>query len=237
MSRPVVRSIHRWWEDLLFLFYPRLCPACQQALPPDGALICVDCQFRLPHTLFHREAENPFTERFWGRIPLEAGAALFHFVKGGRTQRLIHELKYRGRRDIGYQLGKYYGYQLRETTGFREVDALVPVPLHPKKERRRGFNQSACFGEGLAESMEKPIWGQGLRRIAPTTTQTQKSRIERFQNVLEVFQVAAPDKLKGAHILLIDDVITTGATLEACALKLLALPGTRISMATLAIAE
>lgn len=221
---------------LLDILYPKLCFACNQNTPPNKAFICISCQYKLPETDFHKEKENPFTERFWGRIPLFSGAALYHFVKGGRAQHLIHHLKYRGKKEIGIRIGELYGNHLKAAPLFNNADVIIPVPLHARKKHQRGFNQSEVFARGLAKSMGIP-WVDALSREIHTTTQTQKTRMERFDNVIEAFSIKSNQDLSGKHILLVDDVITTGATLEACALKLLSLADTRISMATIAIAN
>ncbi len=226
----------RWLNNLLGLFYPNLCLACGHNLPPQQEGICISCRYKLPKTGFHLEPENAFTERFWGRIPLQAGAAFLHFTKGGRAQRLIHHLKYEGKRKVGIYLGQLYGEVLRETSIFRETTLIVPVPLHPRKQHQRGYNQSALFARGLSESMGIPCLPDGLKRREYTDTQTKKSRLERFENVEKAFVIPHPEKLKGQHVLLADDVITTGATLEACALKILEVEGVKVSMATIAIA-
>jgi len=226
----------RWLDNLFGLFYPNLCLACGRNLPPKQEGICVTCRYKLPKTNFQQEAENAFTERFWGRVALQAGAAFLHFTKGGRTQRLIHHLKYEGKKEIGIYLGKLYGQALREAPVFREATLIVPVPLHPRKERQRGYNQSDLFARGLSEAMGIPWLKNGLKRSEHTATQTKKSRLERFDNVEKAFAVPRPEKIEKQHVLLVDDVITTGATLEACALKILEVPGTKVSMATIAIA-
>ncbi len=230
-------AVRTVFQDLIGLLYPNLCLACSEEPPVQHEVICVKCQLNLPKTNFHLEKDNPFTERFWGRISLESGAALYHFVKGGRVQELLHRLKYEGKREIGIKLGEWYGQQLLESIHFKNVDLIVPVPLHPRKERLRGYNQAAMFAQGIASTMGKIWLKDGLLRQIFTETQTQKSRDERLKNVAEVFAIGNVKKLENKHILLVDDVMTTGATMEACGLKLLAVPGTKLSMATLAIAD
>lgn len=181
--------------------------------------------------------ENPFTERFWGRVRLESAAAMCHFVKGGSIQKLIHNLKYEAKQDIGVKMGEEYGRNLKDSLFFKSVEVIVPIPLHPKKERKRGYNQSDLFAKGLASGMKLPWLKDGLHRTKFTETQTAKSRMERFDNVFGAFELGNGPQLMGKHVLLADDVITTGATLEACALKILELPTTKVSLAAIAIAE
>lgn len=225
------------FHDLLGLLYPNVCLACHNSLPTRNECICLECQIHLPKTNFHLEADNPFTERFWGRLDIKSGAALYHFVKGGRVQELIHQLKYLGKRQVGHRLGQWYGEQLRTAPLFKTIDAIVPVPLHARKERLRGFNQSAIFAAGLAEAMQIPALPNALVRQVFTETQTNKSRLERLANVQDVFAVKDETALRGKHILLVDDVMTTGATLEACGSKILEVTGTQLSLATIALAE
>ena len=224
-------------DDLFSLLYPRLCLACGRDVPPYSHSFCIRCKLALPETEFHLQEENTFTDRFWGRLPLEAGAAMLYFRKHGLTQNLMHNLKYRGKTEVGVELGRLYGYQLAESSWFRGLDGIIAVPLHPRKERMRGFNQSDCFARGLSETMSIPHWKNALIRRLATDSQTRKSRFERLENMQNAFEVGNPARLRGRHILLVDDVLTTGATLEACALQLLAIPETRVSMATIAIAE
>lgn len=232
-----MNAIRASFDDLIALLYPNLCLACSENLPTRNEIICLRCQLELPRTNFHLNKENPFTERFWGRIPLESGASLYHFVKGGRVQELLHGLKYEGKREIGIKLGEWYGRQLKDLPGFQAVDVIIPVPLHPRKERLRGYNQSAMFAQGLAEAMNKVWYKDVLVRKVFTETQTQKSRAERLENVKDVFEIHNFIKIKEKHILLVDDVMTTGATMEVCGAKLLEIPGTKLSMATIALAE
>ncbi len=224
-------------EGFISLFYPHLCLACGKNSPVLSEIICTTCKYYLPQTNFHKEKENPFTERVWGRFPFHTGAAFYYFTKGGRVRNLIHNLKYNNKPEVGYNLGLRYGNLLKQAPLYRDVDLIVPVPLHPRKERQRGYNQSDTIARGLAESMELPFRKNILVRIQETSTQTRKSRIERLENVGKAFHLRNGERLRGKNILLVDDVLTTGATLEACALKLLEIPGIRISMATIGMAE
>ena len=224
-------------NDFLELVYPRLCVACTRKLIRQETDICLQCQHELPQTDYHLWPENPVAKHFWGRVNITAAAALFHFSKTGRIQHVLHMFKYKGQKEIGQRLGNFYGKQLLQHPLFMSVDVIVPVPLHPKKEFQRGYNQSAVFGRGLAEAMEKPLEPHALKRIQATQTQTKKSRIDRWKNVDEVFEVAKPEALKNRHVLLVDDVITTGATMEACASAMSSLGGTTISIAAIAAAS
>ena len=226
-----------YFRKLLDLFYPRLCLACDAHLPPGKEIICLFCQHRLPRTDYHLLEENPFTERFWGRLPLQHASSLYHFNKGGRVQRLIHQLKYHHQPEIGHQLGLLHGRYLREGGVYAGVDLIVPVPLHPRKMHSRGYNQSDHYARGLAESMNIPWSDKVLVRKVFTNTQTQKSRQERLANVEEVFGLQHPEEIAGRYILLVDDVITTGATLEACGSALLRIPDVRLSLATIGFAN
>ncbi|GJM36284.1 MAG: amidophosphoribosyltransferase [Saprospiraceae bacterium] len=232
-----MKSQLRFLYDFFALFYPNLCLACDANLPPNQESLCLPCQYHLPKTNYHLLQENPFSERFWGRLPLQSAAAFYKFNKGGRTQHLIHRLKYENKQAIGIRLGQLYGSKLRESPFFAGIDLIIPVPLHPKRLRERGYNQSELFARGLAESMDIPTISNGLQRQLHTTTQTHKSRLERVRNVAEAFMVNSKKMLEGKHILLVDDVVTTGATLEACGNKLLEVAGTRLSLATIAIAD
>ena len=222
-------------RDFIALLYPHLCLACGDNLSLRREIFCLNCQYQLPKTDFHLFPDNPFTEKFWGRIPLYSAAARYYFTKNGRVQQLLHRMKYGGRKEIALEVGRIYGKILKTAPLFDTVDLIIPVPLHPKKERKRGFNQSNLFARGLAESMEVPWNGRIINRCNYTQTQTARNREERFANVNAAFELSVPGKVEGRHLLLVDDVVTTGATLEACG-RLLA-GSTRLSMATMAIAE
>jgi ComF family protein len=172
-----------------------------------------------------------------GRIELEHACSGFVFTKGGALQELIHQLKYNNQQQVGLELGRRCGELLQTIASYQQIDAIVPVPLHPKKMRQRGYNQAALFGQGLSGILQKPCWEQALQRNRYTETQTKKSRLERLENVHQAFTVPDKAALIGKHLLLVDDVITTGATLEACAQTLLAIEGVRVSIVAIALAN
>ena len=176
-------------------------------------------------------------EIFWGRIKIFSAAAFLNFTKSGRVQRLVHQLKYKSKIEVGTLLGELYGRDLKQADLFKNVELIIPIPLHWKKQKKRGFNQSEIFGRGLAKAMNAQLDTVSLYRKVHTETQTKKSRIERWENVREVFALKNEVHLEGKHILLIDDVITTGSTLEAAAGKLLSIPGVKVSLATIAFAS
>lgn len=175
-------------------------------------------------------------ELFWGRVPVMYSTSYFYYMKDSRYQNIIHHLKYDGRQHIGLEFGKMFGAELMKTP-LSSTDVIVPVPLHPKKLRKRGFNQSEIIARGMAESMGKKIISGALKRKRYTESQTSRSRYERWENVEGIFRTRKPQLLTGKHILLVDDVVTTGSTLEACASEILKLQGTTVSVATLAVAR
>ena len=226
-----------WIPDLINLFFPRICNACKEPLMDQENVMCMSCSLRLPQTNFHLRQDNPVAMVFWGRVRMEAATSFLFFNKGGRVQQLMHALKYRGNRKVGIHLGRLFGMVLTDAETFRETDLIIPVPLHPRKLHKRGYNQSEVIGQGLSLTMDKPLNTQSLSRIVHTASQTRKSRYSRWENVKDVFRVDHPEQVAGRHVLLIDDVLTTGATLEACASKLLEVENTKVSMATLAYAQ
>lgn len=223
-------------RGFLHLAYPQLCVACGADAPGGQACFCLPCRAKLSLTEMHLQRENEFTERFWGRLQLEAGAAMYYFTRKSPIQRALHQLKYQNQPQVGVKIGREFGRLLLQSPVFQTVDGIVPVPLHPRKERLRGYNQSAMLAQGLAETMGLPVLKNALVRPLFTATQTRKKRMERFENVGEVFAIQRPAELHGKHLLLVDDVLTTGATLEACGQLLLSQPDTKLSMATIAIA-
>lgn len=223
-------------EDLINLIFPRICAACGESLLKQEETICLSCEFHLPRTNFHLVLDNPVCRLFWGKVKLESAASYLYFNKGNKVQRLIHQLKYKGRKDIGICLGRQYGHYLKVSPFFNTAQVIIPVPLHAKKLKQRGYNQSEQFAVGLGESMIIPVFPEALYRKKDTGTQTKKSRFLRWQNVDDVFEVKNPGSLEMKHVLLVDDVITTGATLESCINTLSAIRGIRVSVVTIAVA-
>jgi ComF family protein len=223
-------------NDFIELIYPSICVGCGNTLWKYENAICTSCDFHLPRTDFHKEPDNPVSRIFWGRSQIECASAYLFFNKGNTVQQLVHSLKYKGRKDIGIWLGKQYGLNLMNTSPFNTVDYIVPVPLHPKKFIIRGFNQSEQFAFGLSFSMNLPVVTQVLFRQSKSETQTKKNRFLRWQNVEGIFAINDYQKFEGKHILLVDDVVTTGSTLESCIAALSGIAGIRISIATIAFA-
>ena len=222
-------------DDFISLIFPKICACCGNSLWKHEEIICTYCDFHLPKTNFHLEQDNPASRTFWGRARIESATAYYYFNKGNKVQRLIHLLKYKGRRDIGIFLGEKQGLLLKNSPLFGAVEIIIPVPLHKKKLMKRGYNQSEQFAVGLGKSMNLPVNPYILSRQKYTETQTKKSRFNRWQNVSEMFALENSFLLEGKHILLVDDVITTGATLESCIKTLSAIPGIKISVAAIAV--
>jgi ComF family protein len=224
-------------SNLLHLLYPNICLGCGTDILEEGHPVCLRCLHELPHTEFVSFADNPIEKMFWGRIKISAAASEFYFVKGNVIQALIHELKYKNNKDLGLYLGRIMGKSIAaEAERFKVIDALVPLPLFPDKEKKRGYNQSLVICEGISEVLNIPIISRNVIREKATETQTRKKRKERWQNVENSFTVTNSIELSGKHVLLVDDVITTGATLEACASEILKVPELTLSIATLAYA-
>ena len=223
-------------DDLLSLFYPRLCAGCQTPLVKGEEVLCLECMADLPKTGFEKVTDNPVAQIFWGRADIRLATSFCTFDKGGIVQHLMHQLKYKGSREIGVKLGLLFGSDLIKSKPYREIELLIPVPLHPKRERKRGYNQSAEIGQGMSTAMGIPLLNGTLIRNHYSDTQTHKGRFERWENVRELFCVQKPELLAGKHLLLVDDVVTTGATLEACASEVLKISGTTVSVATIACA-
>ena len=226
-----------YWTDFVSLLFPTLCQACGESLVTGEELICLNCRYNLPFTDFHLKPDNMVAQQFWGKIHLEGAYAMCYFAKGGKMQHLMHHFKYKGIQKIGNLLGNIAGEQLLKSPVFKSADVVIPVPLHKSRLRKRGYNQSMCFAEGLSEKMRIPIDENNLVRLRATETQTHRSRFSRFENMQEVFTLTNPESLRNKHVLLVDDVVTTGSTLEACGTALLEAEGLKLSIATIACAE
>ncbi len=224
-------------KDFAGLIYPKVCYACGNALLYNEHVVCTYCQHELPETNFHNEENNKLDQFFWGRVHLEAVTALFFYQKGCKVQKLIHKLKYQGKREIGFFSGKLLASRLRTSAGWNTLDMVLPVPLHPKKQRQRGYNQSECFARGLSEGLNISLTLNNLIRKFHSESQTRKTRFMRWKNVEAVYHVKNPEVFKNKNLLLVDDVITTGSTIEACSQKLLETAGVKIWVAAIAIAS
>lgn len=229
--------LRTYLSDFVSLIFPQLCAACDASLVAGEDIICTDCRYSLPLTNFHQQPDNIVAQQFWGKLNIEAAYALYYFNKGGKVQNLVHHLKYNGMHRIGNVLGEIAGKQLKQNLTFSAVDYVVPVPLHKKRIKERGYNQSAHFAEGIAKALGCQCEINNLVRKVATKTQTHKSRFARFENMKDVFDVVSPETLAGKHVLLVDDIVTTGSTLEACGMELLKVPGLKLSIATIAYAE
>ncbi len=221
-------------NDFLSLIYPETCPACGKVLLVGEKVICTSCFYKLPRTNFHLMDQNPLNEMFAGRIEFEQMLAFLNFQKGGMVQKLIHEFKYKNRKEIGFVLGEIYANELRQCEWIDSIDYLIPIPLHEQKFKKRGFNQSEEFASGIAKVLEIPLWTDLLYRVKFSETQTKKTKYKRWENVKDIFKVTKSEIIENSHVLLIDDVITTGATMEAAGLCLKQVENLRLSVAAMA---
>ena len=199
-------------------------------------VLCSKCLYHLPRTQITDLEDNPVAQLFWGRVKLKYCTSLFYYIKGSKYQQIIHSLKYGGKKYIGSEMGKMFGIELAKTN-INSIDMVVPIPLHARKLRKRGYNQSELIAKGIAESLHKKTLTNSLERIINTDSQTKRSRYQRWENVEGIFRVKQPELFKNSHILLVDDVVTTGSTIESCALEILKIEGTIVSVATLAAAK
>ena len=219
------------------LIYPPLCAGCGYLRPLDQHIFCLECLHQLPETGFHMHVDNPFTRHFAGRIPIQTGAAFLYFTRGGATQRLLHQVKYHNRPDLITVLGRWYGKQLIKSPYWNGLEVTVPVPLHWKKFRKRGYNQSAVFSQSIADVMGLRCYPYALKRTTHDKSLTGMNRFQRIETIGASFIAAKPQLLKNKNVLLVDDVLTTGATLEACGLAMQTIPIASLRMVTIACGE
>ena len=225
------------FQSLINLFFPRVCSGCNSILLTEETVICTTCRHEIPLTQFHHNPNNEAISKFYGKVPIEFAAALFYFQKKGIVQEMIHKLKYKGHEEIGTAIGFWYAEELKSLPQIKTVDCIIPVPLHPKKLRERGYNQVTTFAKTLSESLNISYNERVLVRNIYSKTQTKKSMLKRSELNTAVFDVHFGDSMIGKHFLLIDDVITTGATLEMCSRALLKIPGAKVSIVCMAMTQ
>lgn len=221
-------------HDFSHLFFPHICVGCGTDIIGKKAVLCFQCINRLPLTNFHQHANNQVEKIFFGRLPIVLASSHCYFTKDSLIQRILHELKYRGNKDLGYFIGRMMGDAILQAGRFNDVNILVPMPLFAAREKRRGYNQAAILCDGIASTFQVPVMTKVVTRVSATESQTHKNRIQRWQNMEGRFELQDSNIIENKHILLVDDVITTGATLEACGHALLKAENTRVSILTLA---
>jgi len=238
MTQPALLPLIRErFEELVHLFYPHCCGGCGSDLIQKSIPVCPRCFLELPETGFAGLPGNPVEKIFYGRLPLSAAHSAYFFAKDSVIQRLVHRLKYKGDRAMGEFLGRQLGEALRESNRFGALDGIIPMPMFRSKEKQRGYNQAEVIAKGVAAVMGLPVMPHLLVRRRLTETQTRKHRTERWQNVEGSFVTPHPDHLSGKHLLLVDDVITTGASIEAAGRVMAVLPDVRLSVASVALAS
>ena len=219
------------------MFFPPVCAGCKSFIGTNENVICTVCRHELPLTNHHLNPENEAFKKFYGRIPVEYASALLYFHKKGMVQELIHNLKYKGHEEIGTVLGEWYSNDLKNIDILNTVDTIIPVPLHKKRLKERGYNQVTNFGLAFSDNFKIPLNNTILIRKVYSKTQSKKNLLGRMEGIESVFDVVYSEEDKGKHFLLIDDVLTTGATLEACSRALLKIPGAKISIVCMAMAS
>ena len=229
--------IKDWLHSFLSLLFPHCCVVCGNALVRGEECICTLCNMNLPRTNYHLRKDNPVEQMFWGKIPLGHATSFFFYRKGSDFRQILHQLKYGGQKEVGAIMGRYMASELLASGFFQGIDCIIPVPLHKQKQRMRGYNQSEWIARGISIVTGIPINTEAVIRRKNTETQTRKSVLGRWENVEGVFERHSAESLVGKHILIIDDVLTTGATTVACASCLMEIEGIRISVLTLAVAE
>lgn len=224
-------------SEFIDLFYPRLCLICQRALMSGEQHLCLHCLQQMPRTNYHLKTDNPIEQLFWGKVEIESAYSCFFLLPEGNFRHFIHTIKYEGETDAARYMGARYAIEIQAAGKLSDIDYIIPVPLHPKRLRQRGYNQSEKIADGIAEILQKPVRTDILYRKHATETQTNKSVYERWENMQGIFDTQNVNLSLYPHFLLVDDVITTGATLIACAQQLQQRYKTaRISIITLAAA-
>jgi ComF family protein len=225
-------------KDLVSLFWPPVCPVCGGEMPEGAHTVCTQCRWDAPLTGFWLEMDNPVVRKFWGIIPVINACSFIFFVHGSGFRDLVHDIKYRGRWRQAEEWGRWFGAEMAAGGLYADVDVVIPVPLHLRKRLKRGYNQSEYLADGMAAGLGVEVDSRSVRRTHHNPSQVLKPHRERWENVEGIFAVGRPERLAGKHILLVDDVLTTGATITSCAEAILAAaPDCRISIATLAVSK
>ncbi|MFT4753563.1 MAG: ComF family protein [Salibacteraceae bacterium] len=222
--------------DFIALMYPEICIGCGDALKHSDTMICFTCSIDLPITHFEHHPDNPVERLFWFKTQIESAMAGYFFSKKSRMQKMIHSFKYQGNEEAAIFMGEKIGHMLQSSQRFSTIDIVVPVPLHEEKMRLRGYNQAEKIGLGISNILNIPLVTESLIRNQHNATQTKKTLFNRWENVNSIFTVVQPEKIEHMHVLIVDDVITSGSTIEACAKTILKLPSTKISIASVAVA-
>lgn len=222
-------------HDFFNIFFPKICLTCGEEVENNEQLICFYCLSELPLTNFSYRSENRLENSFRGRIPIKSATSLVYFHKKGLVQKLMHQLKYRNKQEIGRFFGNWLGEEMKRSQRFEQIDAILPVPLHPDKQKKRGYNQVTTFAQQMAVKLDAELRSDLLIKVSASETQTHKNRKERTSNKENVFKLLESDFLEDKHVLLVDDIITSGATLEACCTPLYRVSGIKISLASIAL--
>lgn len=226
------------FENIINLFFPKVCVGCNSLLLSSENVICTHCRHQIPITNHHLNPENEAFQKFYGKLPLEFAITLVYYHKKGIVQQLIHNLKYKGHEEVGNAIGDWFSEDLKTIPTIQTVDEIIPVPLHPRKKKERGYNQVITFGKSLSENLQIPMNESILHRKIYSKTQTKKTLLGRIEvNDQSLFDVTYSEKDTNKHFLLIDDVLTTGSTLEACGKALLKIPGTKVSIICMAMSH
>ncbi|PRD53878.1 ComF family protein [Sphingobacterium gobiense] len=229
-------QIKSYWESFVSILFPPLCVSCENVLLYQEEFMCTTCRFHLPINDHYLFMQNELTQRLLGKAPINTGAAYLSFSKSSLVQAIVHKLKYRQDYRIGTYFGRCFGMDLLTSPFYADIDVVVPLPLHQKKKRIRGYNQSDYIAQGVAEAMSLPLNRSDFVRLVNTETQTKKSRLERHDNVEDAFTCVRPSAFDCKHILLVDDVFTTGATVASAVRTLTDQCNCKVSVAVLAIA-
>ncbi|MEZ0128865.1 ComF family protein [Flavobacterium sp. LBUM151] len=225
------------FNSILNLFFPKVCAGCRKLLSTNENVLCTNCRHEMPLTQYHLDTKNEAVKKFYGKIEIEYASAFVYFNKKGIVQEIIHNLKYKGQQEIGTVLGNWYVEDLKELNLENPFDIIIPVPLHKRKFRERGYNQVATFGKALSKGLNITYDDRVLYRKKYSKTQSKKNLLGRSENIENIFDVLSTEKHQNKHLLLVDDVLTTGATLEACSRALLKIPGIKISIVCMAMAH